>query len=352
MTKPSNYAVINFLQNCTSEEWKKFRKAGYERSRYKINGVQQKRHENSVLDFTNSTLTGHFVDFDFGYIDFSGATFINCSFTNCKFSDSDVGHTKIQNSKFTNCYLGHCSFFRACFYKTKIINCYFGHTTLSEARIENTTIKESIFHNTIFYRTEFIGVKGLETSKYEGMNLFDTFSIPEWKNLPLNFVRGLGVPEFIINILNNPDKNAINFFSCFISYASTDYQFANKLYADLQSIGIRCWFAPEHLNIGDKIRRKIDESINIYDKLLIILSESSVNSHWVEHEVEAALEKEIERREAVLFPIRLDDCIQNIRQGWAAKIKRERNIGDFSNYKNESEYKRAFKKLVESLKNK
>jgi hypothetical protein len=82
----------------------------------------------------------------------------------------------------------------------------------------------------------------------------------------------------------------IQFYSCFISYSSKDQEFADRLYADLQNKGVRCWFAPEDLKIGDRIRDRIDESIRLRDKLLLILSESSIASEWVEHEVESALE--------------------------------------------------------------
>ena len=42
----------------------------------------------------------------------------------------------------------------------------------------------------------------------------------------------------------------IEFYSCFISYASRDQEFAERLYADLQSKGVRCWFAPEDMKNG------------------------------------------------------------------------------------------------------
>src|SRR6266436_5046549 len=98
----------------------------------------------------------------------------------------------------------------------------------------------------------------------------------------------------------------IQFYSCFISYSSKDQEFAERLHADLQSKNVRCWFAPEDLKIGDRFRVRIDESIRLYDKLLLILSEHSLASNWVAYEVEKALNKEPEGTPNVLFPIRLD----------------------------------------------
>ncbi|HME00634.1 MAG TPA: toll/interleukin-1 receptor domain-containing protein, partial [Terriglobia bacterium] len=102
--------------------------------------------------------------------------------------------------------------------------------------------------------------------------------------------------------------NPIEFYSCFISYSSRsgqDDEFARRLHADLQQNGVRCWFAPEDLKIGEKFRTRIDESIRVYDKLMVILTEHSILSPWVEEEVEAALEKERKQSgKLVLFPIR------------------------------------------------
>lgn len=66
---------------------------------------------------------------------------------------------------------------------------------------------------------------------------------------------------------------------------------------------MRCWFAPEDLKIGAEIRTGIDESILVHDKLLLVLSETSVKSQWVQQEVETALAKEREQGRTVLFPI-------------------------------------------------
>src|SRR5205085_992309 len=85
---------------------------------------------------------------------------------------------------------------------------------------------------------------------------------------------------------------SIKFHSCFISYSSKDREFANRIYADLRKQGVPCWFAHEDLKIGDKFWGQIEESIKAREKFLLILSENSISSAWVEYEVECALEEE------------------------------------------------------------
>jgi hypothetical protein len=194
-------------------------------------------------------------------------------------------------------------------------------------------------------------VKGLDTVTHDGPSTIGIDTVyRSGGEIPEVFLRGAGLPdEFITNMKSLVGK-AIEFYSCFISYSSNDDEFARRVHADLQDNGVRCWFAPEHMKIGDKIRLTIDESIRFYEKLLLILSEPSINSSWVEYEVETALGKEIEQRRTMLFPVRLDDAIMDAKAGWAAKIRRERYIGDFKEWKNPDAYQNAFNRLLRDLK--
>ena len=119
------------------------------------------------------------------------------------------------------------------------------------------------------------------------------------------------------------------YYSVFISYASKNTEFVDRLYTDLQDNGVRCWYAPEDMIIGGKILDSLYEGIRTHEKLLLVLSEDSVRSNWVEDEVNKAFAEERERGEPVLFPIRLDDAVMSTSQAWAQKIRDDRHIGDF-----------------------
>jgi len=139
------------------------------------------------------------------------------------------------------------------------------------------------------------------------------------------------------------------YYSCFISYSHEDQAFAEQLYTDLQTSGVHCWFAPENMKIGDKIRDQTDKGIQQYNKFLLVLSERAVTSDWVEKEVETAFEEERLQNKLILFPIRLDDAVSSTRQAWAADIRRTRYIGDFSRWQNPEAYRRALNRLLRDL---
>jgi TIR domain len=100
---------------------------------------------------------------------------------------------------------------------------------------------------------------------------------------------------------------------------------------------LRCKDDRHDLRIGDKFIDEIDTAIRIRKKVVLVLSENSIKSVWVEDEVTTAHEEERKRGTTVLFPIRLDDAVVETKEAWAAKL-RARHIGDFSQWKNHNDY--------------
>jgi uncharacterized protein YjbI with pentapeptide repeats len=251
--------------------------------------------------------------------------------------------------------------------RATLIGVKFGSTDLSNANLSNANLTYAIFQNTILSGVDFkesywggtilsevdlSEVKGLETvihSKPSTVGI-ETLYLSQG-NIPEVFLRGCGFPEsFIVQMRALiASTEFIQFYSCFISYSSKDHPFAERLYADLQNKGVRCWFAPEDLKIGEKFRDRIDESIRLHDKLLLILSENSVSSPWVGDEVEAAIEREHREKRTMLFPIKIDNAVMESTQAWAATIRRTRHIGDFTGWKDHDLYQKVFDRLVRDL---
>jgi hypothetical protein len=229
----------------------------------------------------------------------------------------------------------------------------FGPFPLSGANLNGVDLSQALLGYAIFADVDLSTAKGLETVKHDFPSSIGIDTIyKSHGNIPEIFLRRAGVPEpFITNLRALVDAmSSINFYSCFISYSSKDQDFAERLYADLQSRGVRCWFASHAMKTGDKIRARIDESIRMYDKLLLVLSEHALASPWVEHEIEMALAKERQAKRTVLFPIRLDNTIFEISQeGWPKAVRHTRQIGNFERWKDHDQYQRAFQRLLRDL---
>jgi hypothetical protein len=150
----------------------------------------------------------------------------------------------------------------------------------------------------------------------------------------------------------------VEFYSCFISYSTKDQEFAERLYSDLQAKGVRCWFAPHHVQAGRKLHEQIDEAIRLYDRLLLVLSPASMASEWVKTEIAKARKREFKEERRVLFPLALVsfeslldwECFDADAGKDSAREIREYFIPDFSQWKNRASYQKAFDRLIRDLK--
>jgi hypothetical protein len=222
--------------------------------------------------------------------------------------------------------------------------------TLRGADLTGADLSRATLRHTVFGSTTLTEVKGLDLCRHEGPSVIDFPTLSTLRSpLPTAFLRGVGLPDNVIDCLPSLLNTAIQLYSCFISYSSEDQAFAERLHADLQNKGVRCWFAPHDMRIGAKIIDAIDEAIRLRDKVLLILSKGALVSNWVEGEVSRALDEERTRKQVILFPVRLDDAVMHTSEGWARLLRGQRNIGDFSRWKEHDSYQKSFDRLMRDL---
>lgn len=222
------------------------------------------------------------------------------------------------------------------------------NTNLRRARLGGADMGGATIGWTAFHRTDLKGVTGLDLARYMGESSLDPQTLQVSGELPVAFLRGCGWPDEMIEIspmLWGP----IQYYTAFISYSAADDDFVRRLHADLQDSGVRCWFAPEDMKIGGAIREELDVHVRLRDKLVLVLSEYSIRSRWVELEVETAMEEEQKRGETVLFPIRVDDSVFDVEAHWAKQLRLTRHIGDFTRWKEHDEYTKAFERVLKDL---
>jgi hypothetical protein len=229
---------------------------------------------------------------------------------------------------------------------------------LIDADLTGVNLSGARYGGTYFINLDLSVVLGLDDAEHHFASSIDMATIYRSKGkIPESFLRGCGVPENFITYMHSLTGAAFEFYSCFISYSTKDQAFAERLHADLQARGVRCWFAPHDIQGGRKVHEQIDEAIRVYDKLLLILSDASMNSNWVKTEIANARAREQQNRQ-MLFPItlvpfgrikewKLFDADTGID---SAREIREYFIPDFSNWKDHDSYTVAFERLVRDLK--
>jgi len=298
----------------------------------------------------------------------SRADLFRANLSGANLSDADLSGANLSGADLSGADLYRADLSGANLYRADLSGANLSRADLSGANLSGANLyradlslailDESILDNahmgwTIFGNVDLSSVHGLETVTHIGPSTIGIDTIyRSGGKIPEELLKGCGVQDNFVDYIGSLVGRAIEYYSCFISYSSKDEEFAVKLHRDLQAEGVRCWFAPEDMKIGDRIRDEIDQAIRFHDKLLLILSEQSVESDWVESEVESAFEQERKRtkKSTVLFPIRIDDAVMEADVAWAGDIRRTRHIGDFSNWKDHDTYKKAFERLLRDLK--
>jgi TIR domain-containing protein/pentapeptide repeat protein len=231
-------------------------------------------------------------------------------------------------------------------------------SNLSGADISGANLNEANVADTVFADIDLSRVKGLETIKHTGPSPISISTIYRSKGkIPFEFLRGAGVPDNFIEYMHSLTGTAFEYYSCFISYSSKDQPFAERLHADLQARGVRCWFAPHHGRAGEKLHEQIDQAIRLHEKLLLILSPASIKSEWVTTEIKKAARRQTREKKDVLFPVALVpfdelrdwECWDgDLGKDLAGEI-REYLIPDFSRWKEHDSYQKEFAKLLKDL---
>jgi uncharacterized protein YjbI with pentapeptide repeats len=146
--------------------------------------------------------------------------------------------------------------------------------------------------------------------------------------------------------------------STFISYSSADEQFAAALHDQLVAAGIDTWFAPDDMRGGRMIHEQVVEEIRKRDRVILVLSESSLASNWVATELRETLASEATSHVRKLFPIRVVDI--DVLKSWElfdadsgqdlARLVRQYHIPDFSGWRNALVLGEAVTRLARHLK--
>lgn len=94
----------------------------------------------------------------------------------------------------------------------------------------------------------------------------------------------------------------------FLSHSSSDKPFVKKLANDLIELGHDIWLDEWQIRVGDCIVKGVEKGIEESDYVIMILSENSVNSTWVEKEWRTKYWDEINSNEVLILPVLKELC--------------------------------------------
>jgi hypothetical protein len=296
------------------------------------------------------------------YVKLRNANLAHCRLKGADLSWADLGEANLGGADLTNTVLfgthfGGANLSRARFSGARMLECNLGGANLTGADLRSAKLRGATIVDTMFSDTD---LREAEISEciHKGPSTIDYRTFIKSPGLPLAFMRGCGLPDLLIEYLPSILSSTIEFYSCFISYSTTDTEFATRIHADLQNSGVRCWFAPHDVQGGKKLYQQIQSAIQVHDKLLLILSEASMNSEWVKTEIAEARKREVAENRRVLFPLALVSFERVLRQ-WecfdadtgkdSAREIREYYLPDFSNWGDAKAYQKGLDRLLKDL---
>ena len=280
----------------------------------------------------------------------SGADLSEADMKRAFFIRSDLASVNLSNSDCQRADFRWAYLIKARFNGANLNGANLIEANLTKAELKQSNLSEAFVAWSCFGDNDLSETLGLDQVKHFGPSTIGIDTIYRSKgNIPEEFLRGAGVPEHFISYTGYLNEKAFAHNSCFISFSGNDRDFVEKIGDDLQREGIRCWYAPEEMKMGDAIRQQVDQQIRVQDKLLVILSKFSVESQWIQNEVEAAIKEEHSRNRAVLFPVRLDNACMDAEKDWLDNLQKTHQIYDFTNWENWEVYFTQFSRLSENL---
>jgi len=332
-------------------------------------------HPNERLDLRGADLFALDLGLDLIGAGLSGADLSGAELSWAKLSMTDLSSADLSNATLLGANLSDANLAGTALSEANLMQTDLSLANLREANLHSADLGGADLHHADLVGADFDGaivagttfgdvdlseVKNLETVIHRSPSTVGVDTLFKSKGkIPEAFLRGCGVPEVLITYLPTliGAMAPIQFYSCFLSHSSKDDAFARRLHARLTAEKLRVWFAPEDMRGGRKSRAQIDEAIRVYDRLLLVLSEESMKSEWVRHEIKRARQKERDTGREVLFPIGLVphneikkwECLDSDTGEDLAEKVREFHIPDFSNWKHEDDFEKAFADLMRDL---
>jgi uncharacterized protein YjbI with pentapeptide repeats len=292
----------------------------------------------------------------------SGANLSGADIIKADLSEADLVKANLSGANFIRSHLVRANLSMADLSEAKLNEANLSEAKLNGAFFTRTNLSRAIFNKASLNRTIFADVNlgdvnGLDTVVHHGPSSvgIDTIHRSRGK-IPEVFLRGVGVPNTLIEYMRSLVDKEIRYYSCSICYSIENHEFAERLYSDLLVKGISVWLAPKDINDESKSRENIFEANRLYGKLFLVLSEHNINSDWVKTEIRRARQDEIRNNIRKLFPIGLIDFTTIV--DWETlNSDSDKNLGleirqnliDFSNWKDYDAYKKALDLLLRDL---
>ena len=296
-----------------------------------LSGADLWRTRLSGADLTGADLRGSTLE----QVDLQGAVMIgatlargtirNCNFHLADLSGADVSETQLLACDFSQADLRLADFQQAEIRDTNFRSALFTGTKLSYAAMTSSDLSNTEFHGSVLqeclfkkcrleathlagakcYRTSWIQtdmshVKGLEEVVHLGPSELGLETLLASDGcIPVEFLLGCGVHQDLVRRVNSfvqhNVKSPLPSYAFYLYAGPEDAPFCLKLCSRLREEGLRIWNQQGHTTCLDLEQLSSVESGSVSDKVVLVLSKSSLEDRVFLGNIRRLREKEVEQ---------------------------------------------------------
>lgn len=128
----------------------------------------------------------------------------------------------------------------------------------------------------------------------------------------------------------------------FISHSSKDKAFVRKLDATLTANSVSVFLDERDIVVGESIPKRIYESIGRATHVIYVISHHSLQSKWVQEEIDAAKMRQNRGEGCEVLPVKIDDCT-------LPPIIGHIKYADFRDWEDNKSFVRSFRQILLAL---
>jgi hypothetical protein len=326
----------------------------------------RKENPNTEIDLIEADLRGA----DLRKANLKGADLEGADLEGAILSRANLIRTNLSGTNLSGTNLSEVELWGADIRGTNLRGAYIQFARLYNMNLLEADLADAFLEWTVFGNVDLSETKGLEDVRHVGPSQISTDTLQRSKGqIPAAFLRGCGLSDWevesaklyqpglsakeindiVYRIYDLRANQAIQINPLFISYSHRDGVFVDEMENHLNEKGIRFW-RDIHAATAGRLEKVVDRAMRLNPTVLLVLSENSVKSDWVEHEARSARELEKELKRDVLCPVALDGAWKDC--SWPERLREqimEYNILDFSNWKDEEAFEKKFRKLIDGL---
>ncbi len=305
-------------------------------------------------DLRNANLAGINLDL---------ATLSEANLSGADLTNANLDRTNLDRANLSGAILTGASLNGANLSRTNLSEAVLNEADFYEARLNDVDTSSADFNNciigyTVFQNCAMDAAVGLENVRHDAPSTIGLDTLLRSRGaLPSSFILGSGIPIAVSDIQDSVSDAPVTTLEVHISCSTADIDFARQLEANLRTQGVRTWVFAEGFRGNPLVDRRatsgeeeIERWVRHYDRLIVICSDTALDSETVRNDITAAQESENTNDRWTLFLADADGVMTAGRNRQARLLKEDHRVFDLAGQSEGSEeYQTVLADLIQNL---